>query len=204
MYQIQTIQNRLPFKIGEQKMFLVIILLAASQILACLLVSYVSGIRLEPNSPEYWLSVFNHAVSIAILCVVLILWTKPLKDEVIESTKKLGVHARRSSEISEVLRGHIGWQFESWNLTNAERDVALLTIKGLKISEIAEYRHSRPGTIKAHLHAIFKKANVSSRPELLATCLESFIELGTCATTTENMQMSPENNDVIRNLVKTT
>ena len=57
-------------------------------------------------------------------------------------------------------------------------DVALLTIRGLSICRIAELRHTQQGTIKAQLSAIFRKAGVSSRTELLAMFMDELLDFG--------------------------
>ena len=55
-------------------------------------------------------------------------------------------------------------QFAAWSLTAAERDVALLSIKGVSVSDMATIRSSRDGTIKAQCAAIYRKAGVSVAP----------------------------------------
>ncbi len=65
--------------------------------------------------------------------------------------------------------------FESWGLSTAERDVALLSIKGSSISEIAKMRATREGTIKAQNAGIYKKAGVSSRAELISLVIEDLV-----------------------------
>lgn len=73
-----------------------------------------------------------------------------------------------SGAFQEVIEEH----FERWGLTVAERDVALLAIKGVPIAEIAAIRNTRDGTIKAQNAAIYRKAGVSGRAELIATFVE--------------------------------
>lgn len=66
--------------------------------------------------------------------------------------------------------------FRVWGLTAAERDVALLSIKGVPIADIATMRNTRAGTIKAQSAAIYRKSGVSSRAELLSTMVEELID----------------------------
>jgi DNA-binding CsgD family transcriptional regulator len=66
-------------------------------------------------------------------------------------------------------------EFDRWRLTPSERDVALLSIKGLAIAEIAAARGTRPGTVKAQLNAIYAKAGVSGRHELLSRFIEELM-----------------------------
>jgi len=65
--------------------------------------------------------------------------------------------------------------FEEWGLTSSESDVALLAIKGLEISEVAELRQTKQGTIKAQLNSIYRKAGVSGRPQLISLFVDELI-----------------------------
>lgn len=67
-------------------------------------------------------------------------------------------------------------RFEEWGLSPSERDVALFTIKGLSNSEIAEARGKSVGTIKAQCNAIYKKAGVSGRTQLITHFIEDLFE----------------------------
>ncbi|MDA8581170.1 LuxR C-terminal-related transcriptional regulator, partial [Litoricolaceae bacterium] len=50
--------------------------------------------------------------------------------------------------------------------------VAVLTVKGLSILEIAELRNTSSGTVKAQQHSVYQKAGVKSRAELILNCIE--------------------------------
>ena len=71
--------------------------------------------------------------------------------------------------------------FETWALTPSERDVALLAIKGLSIAEIAGLRETKEGTIKAQCNAIYRKAGVTGRPQLLSLFIEELMGEGLVA-----------------------
>ena len=77
-----------------------------------------------------------------------------------------------SAQLEEIVQSH----FDSWNLTASERDVAGLMIKGLSISEIASVRGSAEGTVKAHLNAIYRKANARNRAEVLSHIMDTLID----------------------------
>ena len=68
--------------------------------------------------------------------------------------------------------------FDLWSLTESERDVALLAIKGLSIAEIAQVRRTKEGTIKAQCNAIYRKAGVNGRPQLLSHFIEELLGEG--------------------------
>jgi len=67
-------------------------------------------------------------------------------------------------------------RFNAWGLTPAERDVALFAIKGLSTSEIAGLRGTSEGTVKAQSNAIYRKAGVSSRSQLLSLFIEDLLD----------------------------
>ena len=76
-----------------------------------------------------------------------------------------------SGAFHELLEEH----FDAWTLTPSERDVALLAIKGLSIAEIAGVRNTKDGTIKAQCNAIYTKAGVSGRQQLLSLFIEELM-----------------------------
>ncbi len=65
--------------------------------------------------------------------------------------------------------------FRDWRLTPAEADVALFTIKGCDIAEIAQIRGSAEGTIKAHLNGIYRKAGVTGRSALISLLIDDLM-----------------------------
>ena len=68
-------------------------------------------------------------------------------------------------------------RFKIWGLSPAEIDVALLTVRGLKIAEIAAARETREGTIKSQLSMIFKKSGVANRTEFVAQFIDEFLDI---------------------------
>lgn len=89
---------------------------------------------------------------------------------------------RRSDRIESQLRAASGAfmelledRFDNWGLTPAERDVALFAVKGLSTAEIAGLRNTSEGTVKAQTNAIYRKAGVSGRPQLLSLFIEDLM-----------------------------
>ena len=66
-------------------------------------------------------------------------------------------------------------RFATWGLTPAERDVALFAIKGMSTGEIAALRNTSEGTVKAQTNAIYRKAGVSGRPQLLSLFIDDLM-----------------------------
>ena len=66
-------------------------------------------------------------------------------------------------------------RFAEWGLTPSERDVALFAIKGMTTAEIANLRSTSEGTVKAQTNAIYRKAGVSGRPQLLSLFIDDLM-----------------------------
>jgi DNA-binding CsgD family transcriptional regulator len=85
---------------------------------------------------------------------------------------------RWRGEARAVLNGlgdAIDAQFTRWNLTEAEREVALLLLKGLSSKEIAAVRATSERTIRAQAQALYAKAGVTGRAALSAFFLEDLL-----------------------------
>ncbi len=66
-------------------------------------------------------------------------------------------------------------QFAEWGLTVSEADVARLAIKGLSVAEMAQLRGSKEGTIKAQSAAVYRKAGVKGRLQLISLFVEEIM-----------------------------
>ena len=65
--------------------------------------------------------------------------------------------------------------FLEWKLTDSERDVAFLVVKGLDNDEIATVRGTAAGTIRAQCAAVYRKAGVSGRAQLLSLFVDHLL-----------------------------
>nr|WP_281168869.1 helix-turn-helix transcriptional regulator [Salipiger mucosus] len=88
--------------------------------------------------------------------------------------RQLSLAAGAFHEIAEA-------QFRQWRLTPSEQDVAMFTLKGLSIPEIAQMRGSAEGTVKSHLNAIYRKAGVTGRGAFLSHFIEDLMNAGSPA-----------------------
>ena len=78
---------------------------------------------------------------------------------------------RASGEFQQILTD----RFSEWGLTPAERDVALFAIKGMSTAEIAALRATSEGTVKAQTNAIYRKAGVTGRSQLLSLFIDDLM-----------------------------
>ena len=94
----------------------------------------------------------------------------------LEVAKFQGQQWRRDARpLLQGLGDAIDEQFRRWNLTEAEREVALLLLKGLSLKEIAQVRSTSERTIRAQAQSLYGKAGVSGRAALSAFFLEDLM-----------------------------
>lgn len=94
---------------------------------------------------------------------------------VIRSIRDLHHAQARLDRASAAFIDLLNARFDEWGLTSAERDVALFAIKGLSVQEMARLRETSEGTIKAQTAAIYRKAQVTGRPQLLSLFIEDMM-----------------------------
>ena len=69
----------------------------------------------------------------------------------------------------------INTQFGRWNLTDAEREVALLLLKGLSHKEVATIRAVSERTVREQSRSVYTKSGLSGRTALSAFFLEDLL-----------------------------
>ncbi|MGD8803069.1 MAG: helix-turn-helix transcriptional regulator [Gammaproteobacteria bacterium] len=75
------------------------------------------------------------------------------------------------SKLSEIIRQ----QFQNWQLTGGEQEVALLLLKGLSFKEIAAVRDTHEKTVRQQASAIYRKSGVNGRHAFSAWFIEDFL-----------------------------
>ncbi len=81
-------------------------------------------------------------------------------------------------EASNLIKGlsdAIDVQLSKWTLSNAEKEVALLLLKGLSLKEIATVRNVSEKTARAQSFSVYAKSGLSGRAELSAFFLEDLM-----------------------------
>ena len=82
-----------------------------------------------------------------------------------------GATQARRRELGEF----INTQFKSWGLTDSEREVGWLLLKGLSLKEVAGLRNTAEKTVRQQASAIYQKAGVSGRHAFAAWFLEDYL-----------------------------
>lgn len=74
-------------------------------------------------------------------------------------------------QMSDVIEAY----FEEWNLTGAERDVAIMILKGLDNETIAKVRNTAPGTVRAQATSIYSKSGAENRAQFISQFMEDLM-----------------------------
>jgi len=86
--------------------------------------------------------------------------------------------ARYRREAGDLLAGlgaAIDAQFEAWGLTEAEREVGLLLLKGLSLKDVARIRGTSERTAREQAQAVYRKGELAGRADLSAFFLEDLL-----------------------------
>lgn len=78
---------------------------------------------------------------------------------------------RLKNHLSQVIAN----EFNRWNLTATEKEIALLLIKGLSMREIADMRRVKEKSVRQQATGIYTKAGVSNRNELTSHFIEDMM-----------------------------
>ena len=99
----------------------------------------------------------------------------------IKEIRTMEVEIKTSHQELEVLKGgltrEIEKQFNSWQLTPSEKEVAWLILKGISYSDIAKVKDISKRTVDQHSGSIFKKSNSSNRHEFVSGFIEEILTI---------------------------
>lgn len=84
---------------------------------------------------------------------------------------------KKITHLSSEFLLNIDEQFNKWVFSQAEKEIALLLIKGLSMKEIAEIRSSNENTVRQQASQIYKKSSLKGRMELSAFFLDDLLAL---------------------------
>ncbi len=88
----------------------------------------------------------------------------------------LARYREQAAELTAGLGAVIDRQFSDWDLSPAEREVALLLLKGLSLKEISAVRHASEPTVRQQAQAVYRKSDLTGRAELAAFFLEDLLQ----------------------------
>ena len=158
--------------------FLVLLLLA---------IAIVSAADLVLDAPASWLTL--HVIvdlSIVLLCLAATgyLWRGWRRTQQSLGKTRLALGERqaerdawrtRAQKLLNGLEEAIDEQMRQWELTAAERETALLLLKGYSHKEIAALSERSEKTARQHSGVVYRKSGLSGRAELAAFFLEDLL-----------------------------
>lgn len=155
---------------------------------AVFLAVFAGGLTdLALDRPQSWLSahvLFEVAVMTLSLGLAVTLWRGWTRASRSLSDLRQTMAARQAErdrwresaqKLLEGLGAAIDGQFREWQLTPAEREVALLLLKGYSHKDAASATHRSERTVRQHAVAVYRKAGLSNRAELAAFFLEDLM-----------------------------
>ena len=155
--------------------------------LALLSITVGGSTDLLLDRPQRWLSfhvVFESTMVAGALLMATTLWLGWWRSErsLTELRRSLGARAEerdawraRAQEALEGLAAAIDHQFAAWQLTPAEREVALLLLKGHSHKQVAHATGRSERTARQHAVSVYQKAGLAGRAELAGYFLEDLV-----------------------------
>jgi DNA-binding CsgD family transcriptional regulator len=139
------------------------------------------------DEPAHWLSfhvIFETLMIAGALLMATTLWLGWWRAErsLVEMRERLAARKAERDEWRESARKAleglgqaVDAQFRAWQLTPAEREVALLLLKGYSHKHVASATGRSERTARQHATAVYQKAGLGSRAELSAYFLEELL-----------------------------
>lgn len=147
----------------------------------------VGAIDIVLDQPEHWLSahtIFEVLMIAGALTMATTLWLgwwhaeqtgRRLRASLAERAAERDMWQRNARQALDGFGRAIDEQFRTWELTPAEREVALLLLKGHSHKAIGKLSERSPTTVRQHAAAIYQKAGLSGRAQLAAYFLEDLV-----------------------------
>ena len=98
-----------------------------------------------------------------------------LNSRVEKSENNLELTHSKLKEIGQEYSIYLHKQFNAWELTRSEKEVAMLILKGLSFNEIAELRETKAKTVRQQASSIYAKAGTIGRHEFSAWFFEDML-----------------------------
>lgn len=98
-----------------------------------------------------------------------------MRVDLAEVRKDLDAYRRETAHLAKGLGLKIDQQLEKWGMTKAEKEVALLVLKGFSNKEIAGLRGTSEKTVVQQVSAVYEKSGLHHRAEFAAFFLEDIL-----------------------------
>lgn len=95
---------------------------------------------------------------------------------IMKSEKKIQRLSEEQKRLKLGISDYIDNQFKSWGFSIAEKEIALLLLKGFSHNEIADLRGTSERTVRQQSLKIYEKSNLKGRVDLAAFFLEDMFD----------------------------
>lgn len=139
------------------------------------------------DAPDHWLSfhvIFELLMIAGAVVLATVLWlgwwraersATELRRSLAERRAERDAWRQSAEQALEGLGVAINDKFDEWELTPAEREVALYLLKGHTHKGIARLTDRGHQTVRQHAAAVYRKADLAGRAELSAFFLEGLM-----------------------------
>ena len=103
--------------------------------------------------------------------------TTDMRAELANSAEAGRAWRAQSEHLFQGLSQAVATQFDAWDLTNAEAEIASLILKGAALKDIAALRKTSEATIRQQAQSIYRKSGLGNRSELAAYFLEDLFDI---------------------------
>lgn len=114
------------------------------------------------------------AVELLVCCLVVFALGREILNG-FRLRRSLEQHRMELSQIRSGFAQTIREQFQRWQLTQSETEIAWLIIKGFSFAEIARLRGVREKTVRQQATAIYAKSGTENRNDLTALFIEDLL-----------------------------
>lgn len=148
-------------------------LLAVVVVIQCAAVVFYIG---DVVQEVRWTGPDLHTVLESLVTAALVLGTGLGIYEMRRTLARTRDAERALSAASGAFQAVVTERFGEWQLTRAERDVAMLVLKGVETADIAQFRGSAQGTVRAQLAQVYAKSGSSSRSQFVSQFVEDLLD----------------------------
>jgi len=150
-------------------------------LLTILITAYMTLLdELELNIPIYLLIEELIIMLLSIFLIIFLfyeVWQKEKELRAVNLNLKESLHTLKQKDV-QLLKArreygdYIRKQFEDWQFTKSEKDVAYLLLKGLSLKEISVFRNIKEKSARQQASNLYNKANLPGRHALSAWFFE--------------------------------
>ena len=100
---------------------------------------------------------------------------RALSSEMISVRKDAQKWRAEAQELLKGISAAIERQFNDWGLTEAEKEIGFLMLKGMSFKEVSDIRGTSERTVRQQAQVVYSKSGVTGRAEFSAFFLEDLL-----------------------------